>query len=162
MSIFHNDVTYILRDKIPRYTLPYIDDVPIRGPKTRYELLGGRVETLDQNPRIKKFMFEHLENVNRILQKIKYAGGTFSGPKTTICSNYITIVGFECSYEGRKPTSDAIEKILHWGPFEDTIDIRAFLGTAVQCRNHIPNFVTVAAPLYEIVEKGILFEWGPI
>ena len=40
-------MTYILRDEIPKYTLPYIDDVPIRGPKTRYELLGDRVETLD-------------------------------------------------------------------------------------------------------------------
>ena len=47
--------------------LPYIDDVPIRGHKTRYELPGGRVETLDQNTGIKKFVFEYLKNVNRIL-----------------------------------------------------------------------------------------------
>jgi len=161
VPIFHDDVTYILRDEIPKYTLPYIDDVPIRGSKTRYELPGGRVETLDRNPRIRKFVFEHLGNVNRILQRMKHAGGTFSGPKTTICSDHITIVGFECSYEGRKLTSDAIGKILRWGPCEDTTDIRAFLGTVVQCRNHIPNFVTVAAPLYEIVKKGVPFEWGP-
>ena len=130
--------------------------MPIRGPRTRYELPGGELGTLDRNPRIRKFVFEHLGNVNRILQRMKHAGGTFSGPKTTICSNHITIVGFECSYEGRKPTSNAIGKILHWGPCEDTTNIRAFLGTAVQCRNHIPNFVTVAAPLYEIVKKGVV------
>ena len=158
MLIFHDDMIYILRDKIPKYILPYIDDVPIRGPKTRYKLPEGGVETLDRNPRIREFMFEHLENVNRILQRMKYAGGTFSGPKTIICSDHITIVGFEYSYEGRKLTSDAIGKILHWGPYEDTTDIRAFLGTAVQCRNHIPNFVTVAAPLYEIVKKGVPFK----
>ena len=46
------------------------------------------------------------------------------------------------------------------GPCEDTTDIRAFLGTAVQCRNHILNFVTVAVPLYKIVKKGILFKQG--
>jgi len=147
-----------LRDEIPKYTLPYIDGVPIRDSKTRYELSGGRVETLDRNPRIRKFVFEHLGNVNRILQRIKHAGEIFSGPKTTICSDHITIVGFECLYEGKKPTSDAIGKILHWRPCEDTTDIRAFLGTAVQCRNHIPNFVMVAAPLYEIVKKGVPFE----
>jgi len=45
--IFHDDMTYILRDEIPKYTLPYIDDMPIRGPKTRYELPEGGVETLD-------------------------------------------------------------------------------------------------------------------
>ena len=27
MPIFHDDVIYILRDEIPKYTLPYIDDV---------------------------------------------------------------------------------------------------------------------------------------
>jgi len=113
VPIFHDDVTYILRDEIPKYTLPYIDDVPIRGPKTRYELPGGRVETLDWNPKIRKFVFKYLENINRILQRMKYAGGTFLGPQMTICSNYITIVGFECSYEGRKSTSDTIGKILH-------------------------------------------------
>jgi len=48
------------------------------------------------------------------------------------------------------------------GACEDTINVRAFLGTAVQYRNHIPNFVTVAAPLYEIVKKNITFKWGPI
>jgi len=47
VSIFYNNVTYILRDEIPKCTLPYIDDVLIRGPKTRYELPEGRVETLD-------------------------------------------------------------------------------------------------------------------
>jgi len=112
VPIFHDDITYILRDEIPKYTLPYIDDVLIRGPKTRYELPGGKVETLDWNPRIRKFMFEHLENINRILQRMKHAGGTFSGPKMTICSDHITIVGFECLYEGRKLTSNTIGKIL--------------------------------------------------
>ena len=112
MPIFYDNVTYILRDEIPKYTLPYIDDVPIRGPKTRYELPGGRVETLDRNPGIRRFMFEHLENINSILQRMKYAGGTFSGPKMMICSDHIIIVGFECSYEGKKPTNNAIGKIL--------------------------------------------------
>ena len=76
----------------------------------------------------------------------------------TVYSDKITIVGFECSYEGRQPTSDAIGKILHWRACEDTTDVRAFLGTAVQCRNHIPNFVMVVAPLYEIVKKNTVFE----
>ena len=162
VPIFHDDVTYILREEIPRYTLSYIDDVPIRGPETRYKEADGGVETLEHNPGIRRFMFEHLETVNRILQRIKYARGTFSEPKTTICSDHIMIVGFQCSYKGRKPTSDAIGKILRWGDCEDTTDMQAFLGTAVQCRNHIPNFVTVAAPLYETIKRNVPFEWGLI
>ena len=112
VSIFHNDMTYILRDEISKYILPYIDDVPIRGPKTRYELLEGKVETLDQNLEIRRFMFKHLENVNKILQRINYARGTFSGPKMTIYSDHITIVEFEYSYERKRLTNDVIGKIL--------------------------------------------------
>ena len=49
---------------------------------------------------------------------------------------------------------------MWWGPCEDTTDVRAFLGTVVQCRSHILNFVIVAAPLYKVVKKDLPFEWG--
>jgi len=129
--IFHDNVTYILRDEIPKYTLPYIDNVPIWGPATRYELPNGTVKVLDKNPGIQRFIFEHLGMVNRILQRIKYAKGTFSGPKTKICNDHITIVEFDCSYKGRKLTRDAIGKIMQWGPCKNTTDVRAFSGTVV-------------------------------
>jgi len=162
IPIFHDDITYILRDEIPKYTLPYIDDVPIWGPDTRYKLPDGTVKVLDKNPGIRRFIFEHLGTVNRILQRMKYVGRTFSGPKTKICNDHITIVGFDCLYKGKKPTRDAIGKIMRWGPCEDTTNVQAFLGTIVQCHSHIPNFVTVAAPLYEVVKKDIPFKWGPV
>ena len=34
VPIFHDDVTYILQDEIPHVIRPYIDDMPIKGPKT--------------------------------------------------------------------------------------------------------------------------------
>jgi len=160
--IFHDDVTHILHDEIPRYTLSYINDVPIRGPATRYEKPNSTLEVLEKNTGIRQFIFKHMKNVNRILQRMKYAGGTFLGPKTKICKDHIIIVGFDCSYKGRKPTRDTIGKIMCWGPCEDTTNIRAFLGMAVQCRNHIPNFVMVALPLYEVIKKDVTFEWGPV
>ena len=36
VPIFHDDVTYILQPEIPHVTQPYIDDVPVKGPATRY------------------------------------------------------------------------------------------------------------------------------
>src|SRR5258708_7101761 len=86
VPIFHEDVTYILRDEIPEYTEPYIDDVPIRGPKTRYELHEGKYETIPENPGIRRFVWEQLTATNRILQRMKYAGGTFSGMKSLLCA----------------------------------------------------------------------------
>lgn len=162
VPIFHDDVTHILRDEVPEFTLPYIDDVPIRGPPTRYEIPGGGYETIPENTGIRRFVWEHFVATNRILQRMKYSGGTFSGPKTIMCADTITIVGFDCSYKGRKPTTDAIGTIMRWGPCEDTTDVRAFLGTAVRCRNHIPKFIALAAPLYDLLRKGKEFHWGII
>ncbi|KAF7783144.1 hypothetical protein Agabi119p4_2520 [Agaricus bisporus var. burnettii] len=162
VPIFHDDVTYILQDEIPEFTMPYIDDVPIRGPLSRYELPGGKYETIPENSGIRRFVWEHFVATNRILQRMKYSGGTFSGPKTILCADTITVVGFHCSYKGRMPTSDSIGIITRWGPCEDTTDVRSFLGTAVRCRNHIPKFISIAAPLYDLLRKGRDFHWGPV
>ncbi len=41
VPIFHNDVTYILKDEVPHVTIPYVDDIPVQGPKMRYETKEG-------------------------------------------------------------------------------------------------------------------------
>jgi len=101
VPIFHDDITEILKDEKPEFTILYIDDIPLRGPATRYEQLDGSYKTVLGNQGMWRFVYEHMINVNRILQYMRYVGGTFSGPKTTICADKITIVGFECSYQGR-------------------------------------------------------------
>jgi len=35
--IFHENVTEILKDEKPEFTILYIDNIPLRGPATRYE-----------------------------------------------------------------------------------------------------------------------------
>ena len=47
VPIFHDDVNYVERDEIPEFTEPYIDDdVPVRGPATRYGRSDGTYETI--------------------------------------------------------------------------------------------------------------------
>jgi len=111
VPIFHEDVTYILKDEIPEVTIPYIDDVLVRGPATRYELPDGGYETIPENSRIRWFIMEHLENAIRVVHRMKYAGGTFSGFKSVICVAEITVVGHLCTYEGRKPETERMKVI---------------------------------------------------
>jgi hypothetical protein len=59
-QIFHGDVTFILCDKIPHVTMPYIDDVPVKGPQMHYELPNGEYETIAENSGIRCFIWEHL------------------------------------------------------------------------------------------------------
>ncbi len=125
VPIFHEDVTYILREEIPEFTEPYIDDVPIRGPKTRYELPDGGYEVIPENPGIRRFVWEHMVNVNRIVQRMKYSGGTFSGYKSLLCAAEIVVVGHLCTFEGRKPMPDKVHVIQNWGSCKNISDVRA-------------------------------------
>ncbi|OJT06660.1 Transposon Tf2-1 polyprotein [Trametes pubescens] len=134
VPIFHDDLTYILQPEIPEFTQPFIDDVPARGPATRYELPDGGFETIPENAGIRRFVWEHLTNVNRIVQRVRYSGGTFSGTKSILCAAEYTVVGHRCTYAGRVPEPGNYDKVLNWGP----------------CRS-----------LSELTRKNAPFDWGP-
>jgi hypothetical protein len=129
VPIFHDNVTKILSDEIPEYTIPYIDDVPVRGPVSRYIQEDGSFEMVPENLGIRRFVMEHLVNVNRIVQRIKYCRATFSGHKSILCVGEILVVGHLCSYEGRVPTTERIKVITDWAPCADQSQLCAFLGT---------------------------------
>ncbi|KZT22533.1 hypothetical protein NEOLEDRAFT_1022781, partial [Neolentinus lepideus HHB14362 ss-1] len=115
-------VSSILQPEIPQYTIPYIDDVPVHGPATRYELPDGTHEKIPENPGIRRFIWEHFQNLNRIIQRMRYCGGdtpyvgTFSGLKLILCGPEVTVIGHKCTYEGRVPDEKRIEVIWNWGP----------------------------------------------
>ena len=161
VPIFHDDVTYILQDEIPHVTIPYIDDVPIKGPSSRYQLPDGSYETIPQNPGIRRFVWEHFQNLNRVVQRMKYCGGTFSGPKLFLCVPEITVLGHRCTYEGRLPDESRVVAIRKWGPCKDLSEVRAFLGTIGVCRIFIHNFARRAAPLISLTRKDVPFQFGP-
>ena len=161
VPIFHDDVTYIFQDEIPEFTRPYIDDVPVRGPATRYEKGPGEYETIPENSGIRRFVWEHINNMNRILQRMKYCGGTFSGKKTVVCAESIEVLGHKCDYEGRKPTEDKIGVITRWTKCENLRDVRSFLGITGVLRAYIPNYGLRAHELEKLKRKGVPFEWGP-
>lgn len=161
VPIFHDDVTEILRPEIPEYTIPYLDDVGARGPATRYEDENGDYERIPENPNIRRFIWEHLINVNRLLQRMKYCGGTFSGYKSTICAAEIVVVGHLCTYEGRKPTEDKIGAVMRWEICNNLSDVRAFLGIAGVLRSYIPNYAIRAEGLQKLTRGKVPFVWGP-
>ena len=161
VPIFHDDVTEILKPEIPEFTIPYIDDVPVRGPSTRYESEPGKYETIPENNGIRRFVWEHMQNVNRILQRMKYCGGTFSGKKTLVCSESIEVLGHKCDFEGRKPTEDRIEVIMRWKECSHLRDVRSFLGVTGVLRAYIPNYGIRAHNLQKLLRNKVPFEWGP-
>ena len=56
-------------------------------------LADGSYETIAENPGIRRFVWEHFQSLNRIVQHMKYCGGTFSGPKLFLCVTEIFVLG---------------------------------------------------------------------
>ncbi|THH15802.1 hypothetical protein EW146_g4737 [Bondarzewia mesenterica] len=161
IPIFHDDVTFILQPEIPDTTIPYIDDVPVHGPATQYLLPDGSPKMHSDNPRIRRFVWEHFQSLNRVVQRMKYSGGTFSGHKVILCSPEIMVVRHRCTPNGHLPEEPRIEKIVNWGPCRDLSDVHAFLGTIGVIRIFIRNFAHRAHTLTKLTRKEEPFHFGP-
>src|SRR5271163_1533735 len=160
VPIFHDDVTFILQPEIPEITIPFIDDVPIKGPASKYMNSDGMYEMIPENPGIRRFVWEHFQNLNRVVQRMKYCGGTFSGPKTTLCASEFVVVGHRCTYNGRLPETDRVGVIKRWPVCKNITDVRMFLGTIGVCRVFIKDFAKLAGPLNNLLRLKVPFEWN--
>ena len=84
--------------------MPFIDDIRVKGPYINY----SRELKL---PRIRRFVFEHLQNLNKALKRIKRAKASIK-PKSQFCYDSISIIGFICNFKGRSLTITKVSKIL--------------------------------------------------
>jgi hypothetical protein len=158
-AIFHEDVTFILEPEIPHVAWPYMDDCSIKGPATRYETEDGGYKTIPENPGIRKFVWEHLTDVHRILHRLRCAGATVSAKKLFIAAPEVIILGHKCNYNGRIPDDSKIARIRDWPPCKNITDVRAFLGITGYMRIWIKNYSAIARPLVNLTRKDETFSW---
>jgi len=159
LAIFHADVVFILKPKIPNPALPFVDDTTIKGLKTCYEIEGGGYETILANPQIRRFMWEHLSNVHCIFHRFLCTRATISATKLFIAVPAVTILGHKCNYEGRIPDNSKIDQICNWPSCKNLTDVRTFLGIAGYMRIWIKDFSSITCPLTDLTCKCTPFTW---
>jgi hypothetical protein len=84
--------------------MPFIDNIRVKGLYTDY---SRKLKLL----RVYRFVFEHLQNLNRALKRIKKAKA-FIKSKLQFCYNSISIIGFVYSFRGRSLIIAKVSKIL--------------------------------------------------
>ena len=131
------------------------------GPKSRYMQDDGFYEMIPENAGIRRFVWEHFQNLNRVVQRMKYCGGTFSGHKTVLCAEEITVVGHRCTVNGRMLETDRVGVIERWPPSTNQSEVQGFIGTVGVCQVYIKDFARLAEPLHLLMRKGVPFKWGP-
>jgi hypothetical protein len=157
--IFHGNILFILEPKIPDTAIPFVDDTSIKGPTTRYETKDGGYETIPANLQICHFIWEHLNDVHRILYHFLYASATVSTKKIAIAVPEVTILGHKCNYEGHIPNDSKITKIRDWPKCKSLTDVHTFLGITGYMHIWIKNYSSIAQPLVNLTCKAILFSW---
>jgi hypothetical protein len=112
VQVYQGDTAFILQHKIPEYTSPFIDDVPVKSVQTRYQCEDSTYETIPNNPGICCFIWEHCIVINRILQHLENIGTTVSASKFILVEPTATIVGHKCTFEGCVPKESKVQKYL--------------------------------------------------
>ena len=156
---FQACMIFILQQEIPEVANVFIDDIPIKGPTTYYKDQDGNPETIPGNKGIRRFVWEHINDLHRILHRIGQAGGTVAHSKMQLCKKEVIILGQKCTSEGRLPEEAKVTKILKWPQLKSVKEVRGFLGLCETVRIWIKNYSEIARPLTELVRKSTEFTW---
>ena len=112
-QIMHINIMFILKDEILDVAFSYINDVLVKELLIKYELLDNTYKTISKNLNICQFIWEHLNDVNCILQRIKVINDTFFKVKLVIVILEVVIIDHTCNYSDRVLDVDWIKIIVN-------------------------------------------------
>ena len=72
----------------------------------------------------------------------------------------ISFLGHVVSKEGISVAPKKIKSIIMWTPPNNVTEVRSFLGLAGYYRRFVEGFSKIAAPLSQLTQKGVKFEWN--
>jgi hypothetical protein len=124
-SVAHmvNAMNKVLRDCIPDITMPFLDDIPIKGcpVEEKDEMIGP--------DGYQNFVATHSDNCEKVLQRLEDARLTFSREKSAFGQSEILFVGHLCGPYGRKPSPTKVEAISAMkNDCRSVTEVRRFLG----------------------------------
>ena len=136
VSIFQRTMEAILSD-IPG-CIVYVDDI----------LVSGKNDA------------EHLENLERVLNRLQEAGMKLKPSKFHFMLNEITYLGHQISASGITPTPEKVEALKNAKPPTSVSELQSFIGSATYLQRFIPRFADIMVPLYSLLKKGSFWKWA--
>jgi Integrase zinc binding domain/RNase H-like domain found in reverse transcriptase/Reverse transcriptase (RNA-dependent DNA polymerase) len=143
----------ILRDFVPEKTIPFVDDIPIKGCEVKERDLTV------QEDGCRAFVSNHIEDVTKILSRLEEVNITLSIEKSKFGVDEILVVGHLCGSYGRKPNPEKVDAIGRMKACSSVTEVRRFLGACVFYQIWIPHFAHISEPLYKLLRKRNKFVW---
>jgi hypothetical protein len=135
---FMNLMNEVLRSFIGKFVVVYFDDILIYN----------------------KSLDEHIEHLRVVFAALREAHLFANLKKCTFCIDRVAFLGYVVTPQGIEVDEAKIEAIKSW-PIPVTLtQLRSFLGLAGFYRYFVRDFSTIAAPLNDLMKKGVPIYWG--
>ena len=104
---------------------------------------------------------EHDENLDRFMRKLEESGLSLNYDKCDVGVSSMVYMGGVLSGEGLKVSSERGKAIVEAPTPQNQTEVRSFLlGQFNFCARFIPNFTTISSPLWDLISKGVKWQWG--
>jgi hypothetical protein len=128
----------VLRSFIGKFMVVYFDDILI----------------------YRKSLDEHIEHLHAVFGALHEAHLFANHEKCTFCTDRVAFLGYVVTPQGIEVDEAKIEGRKSW-PIPATLkQLQSFLGLAGFYRCFVRDFSTIAAPLSDLMKKGVPFYWG--
>ena len=108
-----------------------------------------------------KSIDEHLLNLQQVVEHLRQAGLKLQPGKCKFLQTQVKYLGHVVSAQGVSRDPEKTSQIESWPMPQSAQDVQRFLGLANYYRRFIKSFATIAKPLHQLTEKGVVFSWTP-
>ncbi|CAM4698043.1 unnamed protein product [Lepidochelys olivacea] len=96
---------------------------------------------------------DHLEHLQKVLERIREAGLTVKAKKCQIGLNRVTYLGHQVGQGTINPLQAKVDAIQKWPVPKSKKQVQSFLGLAGYYRRFVPHYSQIAAPLTDLTKK---------
>jgi hypothetical protein len=107
-----------------------------------------------------KSLDEHIEHLRAVFGALREARLFANLEKCTFCTDRVAFLGYVVTPHGIEVDEAKIEAIKSWLIPATLTQLRSFLGLVGFYRCFVRDFSTIAAPLNDLMKKGVPFYWG--
>ena len=102
---------------------------------------------------------EELERLKEVFERLARAGLKLKPKKCFLFQKRVSYLGHVVTEEGIAADPEKVEQVRTWPTPENSTEVKSFLGLASCYRRFIPDFSTIAKPLYKLTEAKAEFAW---